>query len=75
MDVIEDVLSSALALSLKERARLAERLLQSLDDISEEEAEGLWLDEAERRIRDYRAGRVETISAEQILSEARERLR
>ncbi|MCP4897788.1 MAG: addiction module protein [bacterium] len=75
MDVIEDVLSSALALSLEERARLAERLLQSLDDISEEEAEGLWLDEAERRIRDYRAGRVETISAEQVLSEARERLR
>ena len=75
MNSIEDVFKNALALSLDERARLAERLLQSLDDVSEEEAERLWLDEAEHRIRDYRAGKTEAIPGEQVLEEARDFIR
>ena len=53
----ELVTQQALDLDLKDRARLAERLLESLDGVSEEEIQELWLDEAERRIEEYRAGR------------------
>lgn len=43
---IED---AALNLDAPSRARLAERLLRSLDDLGEEEADALWTAEAERR--------------------------
>ena len=75
MDAVQDVLQRALALDLKCRAQVAEKLLGSLEDLTEEEVESLWLDEAERRIRDYRTGRVKAISAHDVLKEAEERLR
>ena len=75
MKSIDDVLASALELNLNERAMLAEQLIQSLDEVSEKEAEELWLDEAERRIRDYRSGRSKSISAETVINEAREQIR
>ena len=39
----------ALVLPAQERARLAERLLESLDNLPERDVEALWLDAAERR--------------------------
>lgn len=45
----EEVESEALKLSPKDRARLAERLLQSLEDLTDEENTRLWAEEAERR--------------------------
>jgi hypothetical protein len=45
----------ALALPIDKRARLAQRLLESLDDVSEAEAERLWAQEAMRRARSMRA--------------------
>ena len=53
------------------RARLAEVLLRSLDDLSENEVEALWLDEAERREKAWDAGEVEGIPAEQVMRELR----
>jgi Putative addiction module component len=53
------------------RARLAELLLRSLDELSEQEVEALWLDEAERRERAWDAGEVEGIPAEQVMRELR----
>ena len=53
------------------RARLAEVLLRSLDDLSEDEVETMWLDEAERRERAWDAGKVEGIPAEQVMRELR----
>ncbi|MDX1999763.1 MAG: addiction module protein [Thermoanaerobaculia bacterium] len=53
------------------RARLAEVLLRSLDDLSEQEIETLWLDEAERRERAWDAGEVEGIPVEQVMRELR----
>jgi hypothetical protein len=46
---IEDVETEALKLDPKARARLAERQLESLEDLSEEENVRLWAEEAERR--------------------------
>jgi len=71
----EFVTQQALDLDLKERARLAERLLESLDGVSEEEIQELWFDEAEHRINEYRAGRLEAVVADQIFREAEDLLR
>jgi hypothetical protein len=46
---IEDIETEALKLSLEARARLAERLLESLENLSDEENARLWGAEAERR--------------------------
>lgn len=48
----------ALKLSRKERARLAQRLISSLDQEGDTDAEGLWLAEAERRLAELKSGRV-----------------
>ena len=70
MSPLENVVQQALRLELRDRARLTEKLLESLDGLSEAEIEQLWLDEAERRLEDYRAGRSEGIPAEDVFREA-----
>ena len=45
----EDVDMEALKLDPKARAQLAGKLLESLEDLSEEENARLWAEEAERR--------------------------
>ncbi len=72
---VEFVTQQALDLDLKERARLAERLLESLDGVSEEEIQELWFDETERRINEYRAGRLEAVVADKVFREAEDLLR
>ncbi len=66
---------AALQLDIRARAELAHDLLRSLDELSPEEVEQLWLEEAERRLREIDEGRVRTIPGEQVLAEARARLR
>ncbi len=58
----------ALALPMRERAKLAQRLLESLDNVSEAEAEQLWLDVAERRAEEIDRGAVQLVSAEELES-------
>lgn len=70
MSPLENVVQQALRLELRDRAKLTERLLQTLDGLSEAEIEQLWLDEAERRLEDHRAGRSEGIPAKDVFREA-----
>ena len=46
---IDELEAEVLKLEPRARARLAERLLDSLDRLSDEENEQLWSEEAERR--------------------------
>ena len=46
---IEELEDEALKLDPKARARLAEKLLESLEQLSEAENERIWADEAARR--------------------------
>jgi hypothetical protein len=46
---IEEIEAEVLKLSLEARARIAERLLESLENLSGEESARLWNAEAERR--------------------------
>jgi putative addiction module component (TIGR02574 family) len=68
---LNELETEALRLDPKSRALLAERLLGSLDALSEAEIEKLWLDEAERREQEWDAGKVEGIPADQVLRELR----
>lgn len=68
---LTDLENEALNLDPPGRARLAEALLRSLDELSEEEIQTLWLDEAERRERAWDAGEVKGIPAEQVMRELR----
>jgi putative addiction module component (TIGR02574 family) len=63
--------NEVLKLDPPSRARLAEVLLRSLEELSEEEVQTLWLDEAERRERAWDAGEAEGIPAEQVMRELR----
>ncbi len=46
---IEEIEAEALKLDPKARARLAEKLLESLETLSDRENERLWAEEADRR--------------------------
>jgi putative addiction module component (TIGR02574 family) len=65
----------ALALPLKERAKLVERLLESLDDLPEREAEALWLDVAERRAQQIDEGTVQLVTPDELERRVQARLK
>jgi putative addiction module component (TIGR02574 family) len=75
MPDLEDVLRKALTLDACDRAILAEKLLASLDQLSADEAERLWTEEAERRLNEYRAGRGSAVSGEEVYRRAQRLLR
>jgi putative addiction module component (TIGR02574 family) len=68
-DLVE-VLKNALSLNVNDRAALAERLLASLDELDEEEAERLWAQEAQRRLEEYRAGRAGVAESPDVAKKA-----
>ena len=65
-----DILRTALDLDVRDRAALAERLLASLEDLSDDEAEALWTAEAARRRDEYRAGQAGSIPAQDVHEKA-----
>lgn len=67
----EAIKREALHLSAKDRAKLVQELLLSLEDLPESELDQLWLDEAERRAREIDEGLVELVPAEEVSRKAR----
>jgi putative addiction module component (TIGR02574 family) len=65
----------ALELPAQERAKLAERLLESLDDLPERDVEALWLEVAERRAKEIDDGSVELVSPEELDRRIKARLK
>ncbi len=55
-----DLLSTALALPVRERAKIAHELLVSLDDSADTDAAEAWVAELEQRAREVRSGSVAT---------------
>lgn len=68
---VKEIEKEALRLGPRERAMLAEHLIGSLDAEEDPEAERLWIEEAERRYKEYKEGKVQTRSAELVFREAR----
>jgi putative addiction module component (TIGR02574 family) len=67
---MQKIESEALNLDMHSRASLVGKLLLSLDEPSTSEIERLWLDEAERRLDDYRAGKVQGIPGNDVFKRA-----
>ena len=67
----EEIEAEALKLEPKARARLAERLLESLETLSDKENERLWAEEAERRDAEWQSSRP----AGDVLRDARVKLK
>ena len=70
MPDLAEVLKSALRLGIDDRAALADKLLASLDELNDEEAERLWAEEARRRLEEYRAGRAVAVDSEEVARKA-----
>lgn len=70
MPNIKEIEEKALKLSSYDRAILAERLITSLDEDEDAEVERLWIEEAERRYKEYKEGKVKAKPANQVFSEA-----
>jgi len=68
---LAEVLGNALSLEVRDRAALAERLLASLEELTEEEANRLWAEEAQRRLEEYRAGRAQAVQADEVHAKAK----
>jgi len=62
--------ATALKLSPRARARLAEQLIASLDIMDTAASERLWAEEAERRYQAYQAGKIPARAAEDVFKDA-----
>lgn len=58
---VEELYEQASQLPTEDRAELAGRLLESIEDPPDDGVEEAWAAEIERRMVEYRAGRVKTI--------------
>jgi putative addiction module component (TIGR02574 family) len=65
----------ALKLPIRSRARLAERLIASLEKVIDPEVESEWSAEVERRSAELTGGKVKAIPASKVLKKARTALR
>ncbi len=69
----EQLESEALKLKPEARAELAEKLIKSLEDLSEEEIGRLWAEEAVRRDAELDSGTASMRDAEDVFKDARAR--
>ena len=71
----EELAEEAMSLSSESRARLADRLVESLDVDQLGPIDNLWVTEATRRRDEVRSGSIETIDGEQALRKVRDSVR
>lgn len=67
--------AESLALPVQDRAALVQRLLLSLEEVSEPEFEHLWAEESVRRVTEFDSGKAQAISGEEVAKKARALLR
>jgi hypothetical protein len=72
---LKELEAEALKLDPKARARLAGKLLASLENLSEEENTRLWAEEAQRRDAEMDAHPDSSASAREVFREARAKLK
>jgi putative addiction module component (TIGR02574 family) len=63
-----------LELPPRSRVRLAEKIMESIDDYATPELEAAWDDEIERRVKEIQSGAEKGIPAEDVMKEARRAL-
>lgn len=68
---VESITEAVLSLPSDARALLADRLVESLDPLTDESIRDAWSSEALRRLDDVRSGRVRTVSRDEVLARVR----
>ncbi|HEV7926885.1 MAG TPA: addiction module protein [Verrucomicrobiae bacterium] len=63
-----------LELPPRSRVRLAEKIIESIDDFAVPELEAAWGDEVERRVKEIQSGAEKGIPAAQVMKDARRAL-
>jgi putative addiction module component (TIGR02574 family) len=71
----DQILAEALTLSQKQRAILADDLWFSLNEMTQEQIDRAWFKELKRRWGQYERGEVKALPMDQVMHEARQRLR
>ncbi len=72
---VDELKTEALRLSARDRAKLAQELLLSLDEEVDPDAEQMWLDEAERRYAAYKRGEMTARPVDQAIRDIRAKLK
>jgi putative addiction module component (TIGR02574 family) len=72
---IEQIAEAALSLPSDARALLADRLVESLDPLTDQEVRGAWASEAVRRLEELRSGKVKAVPALEAFARARAQLK
>ena len=72
---IDEIEAEVLKLDPQARARLAKKLLESLETLSDQENERLWAEEADRRDPHWDSAPGSTRPAADVLREARAKLK
>ena len=72
---VKQIEKALLKLDLRSRAQLAEKLLHSLDNLSQAENERLWAEEALRRYQEMKSGKIKGKLAAQVMKGARTQLK
>ena len=70
----DEIAADAMKLSPRDRVRLAQQLVSSLDDQVEDGIEALWMAEAERRLEELRTGKAKGLDALDALRKAHDAL-
>jgi hypothetical protein len=68
---VEQIAEVALSLPSDARALLADRLVESLDPLTDDDVRASWVIEALGRLDEVRSGKVKTISADEALARVR----
>lgn len=71
----DDLKKQVRALPASEKAALVRVLIDELDPQRDPDVEELWLEEAERRYAQYLRGEVDAIPGDEVMAEARKRLK
>ena len=69
--VFDELSSKAMTLSSVERARLADLMVESLDDAPLTDIDQAWIKLAQQRADEIRAGTAKTHDADDVIAEAR----
>ena len=69
--LVEELSERAKTLSVQDRARLAEELLESLDQEPASEVEAAWDREVQRRVAEVESGMVTLVPSDDVHADAR----
>lgn len=68
----DELMSMVESLPIDIKTKLIEKILNSLHP-SQKEIDKLWAEEAERRVKEIKSGKVRTISSEEVFEEVKRR--